>query len=119
MKTSTFTYGDLGRKGFVKKSVLDLVQREYERGKRQFTYTEIHDMILDVVCPHWRNTILTLEQMRHQYRGQHTGMFSYQGYSAYQEGGLYHKKNVLCNPNRWDGRYLVKVKRGLYEFAQN
>lgn len=95
--------------GSVKKEILNLVQNEVNKGKVQFTYTEIHDFILDVTYPNWRKMYSSENESRYEHRGQHTGMFSAQS----NRNGSY---NVLCSPNKLDSRHLVKIKRGLYEF---
>jgi len=110
--------------GSVKKAVLDLIQTEVLKGKTQFTYTEVHDFILDVVKPNWRVNSSTINEARYKYRGQHTGMFSNQvhsgaGFVGYKINGGYKSRtyNCLCSPNVWDSRHLVKIEKGKYEFV--
>ena len=111
--------------GSVKKAVLDLVQNEVSRGKTRFTYTEIHDFILDVTLPLWRNMHSSEKESRYIHRGQHTGMFTYQtcqrtSFVLNKSTGSHDFRayNSLCFPNKWDSRHLVKIKRGLYEFKE-
>jgi len=108
MKTSKFIYGAENSKGYIKKNVLDKVQELYEKGQRQFTYTEVHDLMLDFIVTDWRTYCQTINESRFAYRGQHTGMFSNQAHSG---------RNCMCMPNQWDSRHLIKIKKGVYELS--
>jgi len=124
MKTSNFIYGTDGSKGFVKKNVLNELQKRYENGQRQFTYTEIHDIILDYTVTDWRTFCATEKESRYELRGQFTGMFSNQTKYKYkydtkgkQAGWISAERNCMCMPNQWDSRHLIKIKRGVYELS--
>lgn len=99
--------------GEVKKSVLDSVQAEASKGKKQFTYTEIHYFILDATIPGWRTMYSSEKESHFKHRGYFTSMICDQERFGASQQYTY---NCLCSPNRWDSRHLVKIKRGLYEF---
>jgi hypothetical protein len=109
MKTTKFIYGENGSFGSIKKYVLDCIEEKFNKGQEKFSYTEVHDHILDAVEPNWKNRYSSIIEARKEYRGVHTGMFSDQKSTG---------RNVLCSPNRWDNRHLVKVSRGVYSFSK-